>query len=35
VFGPIWWSRQDTAETQRQVVGHNAAWRELCKKEGE
>jgi len=31
-FEPIRYSRNDTAETIRQVRTHNAAWDALCKK---
>ena len=30
IFKPITWSKQDTLETAKQVVGHNAAWKSLC-----
>ncbi|MBA2125044.1 hypothetical protein DLM45_02230 [Hyphomicrobium methylovorum] len=30
-FAPIHWSRQDTAQTQREVVAHNRAWDSICK----
>lgn len=30
-FRPITYSSRDTAETQREVRGHNAAWDALCK----
>ncbi len=30
VFGPITSSVQDTAETRRQIVGHNAAGEAAC-----
>lgn len=29
-FKPIWWSRKDTKDTQRQVVAHNAAGKVIC-----
>jgi len=29
-FAPITYSSQDTPETQRQIVGHNAAFATLC-----
>ena len=29
-FAPITYSRTDTIETQRQVIGHNAAFAEMC-----
>lgn len=30
IFKPITWSKQDTLETAKQVVEHNAAWKSLC-----
>jgi hypothetical protein len=32
-FEPIRYSRDDTAETVKQVRAHNAAWNALCKDE--
>lgn len=29
-FKPITWSKQDTLETAKQIVEHNAAWKALC-----
>ncbi len=29
-FQPIWWSRKDTTQTQKQVVAHNAVGKTLC-----
>lgn len=29
-FKPILWSKQDTLETAKQVIEHNAAWRAVC-----
>lgn len=31
VFKPIYWSKDDTRETQEQVVEHNKVWSTLCK----
>ena len=30
-FKPIYWSKLDTLDTQKQVTEHNAAWSALCK----
>lgn len=30
VFAPITWSEQDTRDTVRQVIGHNAAGKAIC-----
>lgn len=30
IFSPISWSEQDTRDTVRQVIGHNAAGRAVC-----
>lgn len=30
VFKPIYWSKQDTVETAKQVREHNAVWKEIC-----
>lgn len=30
-FRPIWWSRKDTTDTQKQVVAHNAVGKTLCR----
>lgn len=32
IFKPITWSKQDTLETAKQVVEHNAVWKNLCAK---
>lgn len=32
IFKPITWSKQDTLETAKQVVEHNAAWKSVCGK---
>lgn len=29
-FKPIWWSKKDTKQTQKQVVEHNAVGKTLC-----
>lgn len=29
-FQPIYWSKDDTLETAKQVRAHNAAWKSLC-----
>jgi hypothetical protein len=29
-FRPIYWSKLDTLDTQKQAVEHNAAWKSLC-----
>jgi hypothetical protein len=29
-FTPIYWSKTDSVETQRQAIAHNAAWSKLC-----
>jgi hypothetical protein len=29
-FGPIYWSKLDTLDTQKQATEHNAAWKSLC-----
>lgn len=34
-FRPIGWSRDDTAETIRQVRAHNAAWDANCRPQRE
>jgi len=31
-FKPIYWSKDDTVDTQKQAVAHNAAWKALCGK---
>lgn len=31
-FRPIFYSRQDTPESQRQTREHNAVWASLCRK---
>lgn len=31
-FKPITWSKQDTRETQDQIVEHNAVYVRICKK---
>lgn len=31
IMRPITWSPQDTDQTIREVKGHNAAWKALCK----
>ena len=33
-FAAISYSRDDTKETRRQIVGHNAAYDALCKRKG-
>ena len=30
VFKPIYWSKDDTLETAKQVREHNAAWKAVC-----
>jgi hypothetical protein len=30
MFDPIWWSRNDTPDTQRQVKVFNAIWTDSC-----
>jgi hypothetical protein len=30
-FKPIYWSKLDTLDTQKQATEHNAAWSALCK----
>ncbi len=30
-FRPLSWSKKDTHQTQREVVGHNKAWDAICK----
>ena len=32
IFKPITWSKQDTLETAKQIVEHNAAWKSVCGK---
>jgi len=32
IFKPIAWSKQDTLETAKQIVEHNAAWKAVCGK---
>jgi len=29
-FKPIYWSKDDTLETAKQVREHNAAWKSVC-----
>jgi len=30
VFKPIYWSKDDTLDTAKQVREHNAAWKSVC-----
>jgi hypothetical protein len=30
-FKPITWSRKDTPQTQKEIVGHNRAYDAICK----
>lgn len=32
-FKPIYWSKDDTVDTAKQVIEHNAVWKKLCTSE--